>query len=189
MVRLAQEIQAIAGREGIDRVRTDRMNSLRLSKTEEQAHDAIGDATVRSLALSSSILTALGDEPSRRILASAIASGKTVEEISAEQNLPLSTCYRRVRSLLGEGLMILERTVVTHTGKRYAIYRTSFSKAAIRFNGGEIALEVTPNLDIIDKLRRRWLSANYPLQNQDDRRYGTASEFPHLADQISGPFE
>jgi len=165
------------------------MNSLLMSKTEEKARDTIGDAAVQSVRLSSAILTALGDESSRRILASAIASGKTVEEISAEQNLPLSTCYRRVRSLLGEGLMILERTVVTHAGKRYAIYRTSFSKAAIRFNGGEIALEVTPNLDIIDKLRRRWLSANYPLQNQDDRLYGTASEFPHFAEQITGPFE
>src|SRR5271169_4034327 len=145
---MAQEIQAVAGRGTDGSVRIGRMNSLLISKTEEKARDTLGDGALQSVGLSSAMLTALGDESSRRILASAITSGKTVEEISAEQNLPLSTCYRRVRSLLGDGLMILERTVVTSTGKRYAIYRTSFSKVAIRFNGGEIALEVTPNVEI-----------------------------------------
>ena len=41
-----------------------------------------------------------------------------MEEISAEQNLPLSACYRRTRQFLDEGLMILERIVVTQTGKK-----------------------------------------------------------------------
>jgi hypothetical protein len=116
---------------------------------------------------SSSILSAFGDEFSRRILASAIASGKTVEEISAEQNLPLSTCYRRVRQFVDEGLMVLERLVVTQTGKRFAIYRTAFSDVTIRFYPGEVAVETTPNVEVLDKLRTKWLSTNYPSQNQD----------------------
>ena len=116
---------------------------------------------------SGSILSALGDDSSRRILTSAIATGKTVEEISAEQNLPLSTCYRRVRHFVDEGLMVLERLVVTRAGKRFAIYRTSFSDVTIRFYPGEIAVETTPNLEVIDKLRTRWLSTNYPSLNQD----------------------
>jgi hypothetical protein len=116
---------------------------------------------------SNTILSALGDDSSRRILTSAIATGKTVEDISAEQNLPLSTCYRRVRHFVDEGLMVLERLVVTPAGKRFAIYRTSFSDVTIRFYPGEIAVETTPNLEVIDKLRTRWLSANYPPQNQD----------------------
>jgi len=113
------------------------------------------------------MLNALGDESSRRILTSAIASGKTVEEISAEQHLPLSTCYRRVRHFVDEGLMILERLVVTPAGKRFAIYRTSFSDVTVTLYPGEISVETTPNIDVLDKLRTRWLSTNYPSQNQD----------------------
>lgn len=146
------------------------------------------EAVVHSLGLSDAVLTALGDESSRKILTSAIASGKTVEEISAEQNLPLSTCYRRMRSLLGAGLMILERTVVTPAGKRYAVYRASYSRAAIGFNGGEIAVELTPNMEIIDKLRRKWLSENYPLQNEDDRLYRETSARSGPVVQSSSPF-
>jgi len=187
---MAQEIQAISRRERIGGLRAKGMSPLLMSKVEGgESHKVTEEPAVSSLGLSSAILSALGDESSRRILTSAIARGKTVEEISAEQNLPLSTCYRRMRNLLGEGLIILERTVVTPAGKRYAVYRTSFSKAAIRFNGGEIALEVTPNMDIIDKLRRRWLSENYPLQNQDDREHRQASAGPDPIGRSSGPFE
>ena len=124
-------------------------------------------ATISGLQSSNSILNALGDESSRTILTSAIACGKTVEEISAEQDLPLSTCYRRVRQFVDEGLMILERLVVTQAGKRFAVYRTSFSDVTIRLYPGEIAIETTPNMEVLEKLRTKWLSTNYPSQNQD----------------------
>ncbi len=145
--------------------------------------------TVNNVELSEALLNALGDESSRRILNSAIASGKTVEEISAEQALPLSTCYRKVRYLLDEGLMLLERMVLTQTGKRYAVYRTSISEAKISFNNGEVEMQITPNPEVLDKLRRRWLSAAYPLQNQDDHLSIRSSAYARLAGQSSNPFE
>jgi hypothetical protein len=131
-----------------------------------KSHDHLESATISTLQSSESILSALGDESSRRILTSAISGGKTVEEISAEQNLPLSTCYRRIRHFVDDGLMILERLVVTPAGKRFAIYRTSFSDVTIRFYPGETAVETTPNVEVLDKLRTRWLSTNYPSQSQ-----------------------
>ncbi len=165
------------------------MNSIFVSRAEEKTEVAPAEVSSYNLGLSSAVLTALGDESSRKILGSAIASGKTVEDISAEQGLPLSTCYRRMRTLLSGGLMILERTIVTPAGKRYAIYRTSFSKTAIRFDGGEITVELTPNMDIIDKLRRIWLTANYPLQNQDDRLFRGTGAPSGPVNQSTGPFE
>jgi hypothetical protein len=189
MVRMAQEIQTVRGRERIDGVRAERMSTLLFSKQEEdRSRNTADEAVVYSLRSSSAILSALGDESSRKILTSAIARGKTVEEISAEQNLPLSTCYRRTKTLLAEGLMILERSVVTPAGKRYAVYRTSFSETTISFINGEIAVEVTPNLDVLDKLRRRWLSTNYPTLNVDERQSGRASASANLVEQSSCPF-
>lgn len=134
-------------------------------------------------------MSALGDESSKRILISAIAIGKTVEEISAEQNLPLSTCYRRVRRLLARELMILERSVVTPAGKRYALYRTTFTRATIRFDNGAITVEVTPNLDVLDKLHRRWLSANYAPQRWDELSSNKGSPRPNLIGETNNPFE
>jgi len=185
---MAQAIETI-GEERFGAARAERIKPLlKPSLQESKLHHVTEHPAVHSLGLSGVILAALGDESSRKVLKSAIASGKTVEEISAEQDLPLSTCYRRIRSLLAGGLMILERTVVTPAGKRYAVYRTSFSRASISFLDGDIAVELTPNMDIIDKLRRKWLSDNYPPQNQDDRLYEGSRAFPGLVTQSSAVF-
>ena len=165
MVRMAQEIIHINGikRAGGDWAGPTGSRLLEAGKSDSQ----LEGATISGLQSSNSILNALGDESSRTILTSAIACGKTVEEISAEQDLPLSTCYRRVRQFVDEGLMILERLVVTQAGKRFAVYRTSFSDVTIRLYPGEIAIETTPNMEVLEKLRTKWLSTNYPSQNQD----------------------
>jgi predicted transcriptional regulator len=188
MVRMAQTIQAIGG--GINEVQPRPVTALpRPNPQGDEPQDRMQEAAVQGLGFTTAILAALGDESSRKILTSAIASGKTVEEISAEQDLPLSTCYRRMRGLLRCGLVILERTVITPAGKRYAVYRTSFSRAKIAYNSGEIAVELTPNMEIIDKLRRKWLAENYPMQNEYDDRRERASVFPSLNTSSSGPFE
>jgi len=175
---------------GITRRRLGTTSPLLVSKQEAEVRRRAVQGNVNGTGdPSRAILNAFGDDFSRRILTSATATGRTVEEISAEQNLPLSTCYRRVASLLGAGLMILERLVVTPTGKRYAVYRTSFSDATIRFDGREIAVEVTPNMDIIDKLRRRWLSANYPSQNQSSQTLGQSGPRTHLMGTPTGQFQ
>jgi hypothetical protein len=189
MVKMALEIRGVRGPQRIRDARVSRTSSLPFSNPQEsKAYDLTEDHTPHNLDLSAAILNALGDESSRKILTSAIARGRTVEEISAEQQLPLSTCYRRLRLLVGEGLMILERTVVTPAGKRYAIYRTSFSDAAMSFKRGEIVVQVTPNFDIIEKLRRRWLSASYPSWRQDDS-LDISSSRPNIIEPSSGPFE
>ena len=188
MIGMAQEIQQIGVASGLAAKTSGRMGSLSWSGPEAKSGDGLGEST-HMLDMSSALLTALGDESSRRILMSAIEGGKTVDEISAEQGLPLSTCYRKVRYLLDEGLMLLERMVVTQTGKRYAVYRATISEAKISFNRGEVDVQVTPNPEILEKLRRRWLSAAYPLQNQDDRLSITPASCHRLVGRSSGPFE
>jgi len=184
---MEQEIEHVNRRE-VPGQWPGRTSSLLWSRVEdERAHGQTEGTLVHDLDLSNALLSALGDESSRRILNSAVTSGKTVEDISEEQSLPLSTCYRRIRQFVDEGLMLLERMVVTSSGKRYALYRTSFSKATIGFNDGVVAVGITPNADVLEKLRTRWLSANYPTQNQDDRRSSKAKAQPREM-EIPSPF-
>ena len=119
-------------------------------------------------------------------------TGKTVEDVSAEQSLPLSTCYRRIRQFVDDGLMILERIVVTKTGKKYAVYRTSFSEVAVKldgvkFDGGEVSIDIVPNPDVLDKLHSRWLASNYSQSRLNGCIATKPSKRP--AYPISGPFE
>ncbi len=112
----------------------------------------------RTLDLLTHIMT---DDYSRRILLSAVAAPKTVEELSKENNIPLSTCYRRVHEMLEGGALVVERIVVTHVGKKYELYRSSFKGLSIKLDGGTITMEATINESISDKLHNTWTAMKW----------------------------
>lgn len=89
------------------------------------------------------VLLAMSDPYMRRILAATMQDDKSIEEISKEKSIPLSSCYRRARELMGLRLLRIERTIITETGKKYETYRSAFSDAKIIMNCGELAVEVT----------------------------------------------
>jgi hypothetical protein len=144
-----------------DEVRTDFFPIPQSEVFPKTPADVRVGVTPNSTLTSSSILNALGNESSRRILASAVARGMTVDEISTEQNISLSTCYDKIGQLVDEGLMILEKRVITRTGRRFAVYRTSFSDATIKFSSGEIEVETKPNAAVLGKLHDAWLSSRF----------------------------
>ena len=105
--------------------------------------------------LAASILTAFGDKYSASILGSTTDRGKAVDEISAELGMPLTTCYRKVQRLQGEGLLFLEKVVVTRAGIRTKKYRASFTTAELRIDSGTVSVKLNLNKDFVKKLRER----------------------------------
>ena len=101
------------------------------------------------------------DDYSRRILLSAVAEPKTVEELSKENGIPLSTCYRRVHEMLEGGALIVERIVVTSVGKKYELYRSAFRGLNIKLEGGAITMEATINESISDRLHSTWTAMKW----------------------------
>lgn len=89
------------------------------------------------------VLLAMSDPYMRRILAATMLEDKSIEDISREKGIPLSSCYRRARELMTLRLLRVEHTIITDTGKKYETYRSAFSDARISMSSGEIAIEVT----------------------------------------------
>jgi predicted transcriptional regulator len=108
------------------------------------------------------ILEAMSDSFSRKIITSTISEGKTIDAISSENHIPISTAYRRVNELVDQGIIIVERIVLTATGKRYSIYRSAFSEVRIDLESEDLSVRVTPNTDVADKLYRVWQSMSIP---------------------------
>ena len=92
------------------------------------------------------ILNALLDEYSRKILDSTIDESKSITDIMREQDIPMSSTYRRVKLLMDNKLVKVERSMVTDDGKRYFLYLSNIKDASIRFNKGELIVEITPNI-------------------------------------------
>ncbi|MBI3840696.1 MAG: hypothetical protein HY297_01870 [Thaumarchaeota archaeon] len=77
--------------------------------------------------------------------------------MSRENDIPLSTCYRRVHELLASQILVVERIIVTSDGKKYEMLRSAYRAVAVSFENGVIKVDVTVNEDVADKLRRMWL--------------------------------
>ena len=102
------------------------------------------------------ILNALLDDYSRKILDSTIDKSKSITEIIREQDIPMTSTYRRVKLLMDNKLIKVERSMVTEDGKRYYLYLSSIKSASINYNEGELIVEITPNIKELpeDKLLR-----------------------------------
>jgi DNA-binding Lrp family transcriptional regulator len=105
-----------------------------------------------------SLVQGLADEYSRKILLSAIPAAKSVEDMSRENDIPLSTCYRRVHELLDAQILIVEKIIVTSDGKKYELLRSAYRAVTVSFDGGVMKVDATVNEDVAEKLRRLWTS-------------------------------
>ncbi|MDA4132939.1 MAG: hypothetical protein OK454_07420 [Thaumarchaeota archaeon] len=95
----------------------------------------------------------MSDEFSRTILSTSVLRGKTVDEICEEEGIPQSSCYKRMRRLVDEGAMVVERMVVASTGRKYAVYRSAFARVDVTLAGGMLSAYATLNPAVADKLR------------------------------------
>jgi predicted transcriptional regulator len=119
---------------------------------------------------------AISDEFSRLMLSASVLQGKTVDEICEEGNIPQSTCYRRMRHLVDEGAMVIERIVVASTGRKYAIYRSTFSRFDVRLENGVMSVHATLNPAAADKLRNAPRRPDSSRSSHQNRRLSSCTE-------------
>lgn len=85
-----------------------------------------------------------------------------MEDISKENEIPLSTCYRRVHELLDAQVILVEKIIVTPDGKKYELVRSAYRAINVAFDGGLMKVEAVLNEDVAEKLKRLWLSMRVP---------------------------
>ena len=104
------------------------------------------------------LVTGLADEYSRKVIRSGMPMGKSVEDMSRENDIPLSTCYRRVHELLDAQILVVEKIVVTPEGKKFELLRSAYRAVNVTFDGGVMKVDAIINEDVAEKLRRLWLT-------------------------------
>lgn len=109
-------------------------------------------------ATAQALVQALSDEYARKILLSAISAAKSVEDLSKENDIPLSTCYRRVHELIDARILLVERIIVTQEGKRYEMVRSAYRTVQVDLEDGTMKVNALVNEDVAEKLRRLWIS-------------------------------
>jgi Fe2+ or Zn2+ uptake regulation protein len=113
---------------------------------------------ITSQKLQDALISALADEYARRIILKTINRAYSVEDLSRDENVPISTAYRRVNELKEVGLLTIEKTILTDEGKKFELYRSAFRTIHIDLNQGEIVIDADLNEDVGTRLSRLWSS-------------------------------
>ncbi len=101
--------------------------------------------------LKRALLSAIADEYSSKILSSTAWKSLSVMDMVRDEGIPSTSAYRRVKELKDQGLLAVDRTIVTKDGKKYDLYKSTFREVNINFRRGSLEVKAVPNRDIFEK--------------------------------------
>jgi predicted transcriptional regulator len=90
------------------------------------------------------IINALSDEYSMKIIASTISEAKSPEQISHENNIPVSTCYRRIHDLVALSIIQVSK-IDLEDGKKSVLYKSVYKDILVKFENNELTVDLVYN--------------------------------------------
>lgn len=101
------------------------------------------------------IISVLADKYGREILSLLTTNELSAQQMSTRLDIPVSTTYRKIKSL--EDLNLIKKTKVirTHEGLNESYYKSLISEIDIKFKDGKISYHVE-RIKMDDKIIRLW---------------------------------
>ena len=101
------------------------------------------------------IISVLADKYGREILSLLTSNELSAQQMSTRLDIPVSTTYRKIKSL--EDLNLIKKTKVirTHEGLNESYYKSLVSEIDIKFKDGKISYHVE-RIKMDDKIVRLW---------------------------------
>ena len=91
------------------------------------------------------LLKELFDGFSYKIVMSAIEDSKTVFEICKENDLPISSTYKKIKKLKDLGLLFIDRIVINEKGKKVVFYKSKIQSVELILNKKQVLLQFKKN--------------------------------------------
>jgi predicted transcriptional regulator len=113
---------------------------------------------VKSHKVRRTVLTALADNEMMKVLDSATNQSKSVNEILKETNISHTTGFRKIKWLLDEGLITLDKIIITPDGKKFSLYHSTLKSIRVKYEDTNVIVEAEPNFDIAKKWIKKFFS-------------------------------
>jgi hypothetical protein len=91
------------------------------------------------------ILKELFDGFSYKIVMSTIEDSKTVFEICKENDLPISSTYKKIKKLKDLRLLFIDRIVINEKGKKIVFYKSKIQSVELILNKKQVLLQFKKN--------------------------------------------
>ena len=113
---------------------------------------------VKGERLKRAILLALADIELQKIMDAAVYESKSVSQIIEESNVSHSTAYRKIRWLVDEKLLIVDKIEVTQDGKKSSLFRTTLKSFNIKYEHNNLLIEAEQNFDTARKITENFFT-------------------------------
>jgi hypothetical protein len=135
------------GAEGLEKQFLENIVTLeKESKTQDPNWVAIEDPSLAKL-----ILESFGDEDKKNIMNSVLDEPRIISEILEVAQIPQTSGYRKVNSLIDNGLLIVQGHVTTHDGKKVSKYKSIFNNVTINIEKNKVIVKVLLAKESIEK--------------------------------------
>ena len=134
------------GAEGLEKQFLESVVTMEETRTQDPNWIAIEDSSLAKL-----ILESFGDEDKKNILNTVLDEPRIISEILEIANIPQTSGYRKVNSLIDKGLLIVQGYVTTHDGKKVSKYKSIFENVTINIEKNKVVVKVLLAKESIEK--------------------------------------
>ncbi len=113
---------------------------------------------IKSERLKRAILAALADIELQKILDAVMYQSKSVNQIIRETNVSHTTAYRKMRWLVEEKLLIVDKIEITEDGKKSSLFRTVLKSFNVRYEYNNVVIEAEQNVNTLRKVTEKFFS-------------------------------
>jgi hypothetical protein len=106
---------------------------------------------ITSEKLRQSILVVLGDKEMLKILDASMFKAVSVNDIIKETGIPHTTAYRKVKWLLDQGLLGVQKITITPDGKKFSEVRSILRAFNVRYQLGNVVVEGEQNFNPVER--------------------------------------
>ena len=93
------------------------------------------------------ILTALADPEAISIIDSTMNQSKSVSDIIRETNVPHTTAYRKIKWLVDEKLLVVDKILINDEGKKYSLFHSVFRSIVVKYENNKILIDAEENIE------------------------------------------
>jgi hypothetical protein len=134
------------GAEGLEKQFLENIVTLEETKAQDPNWIAI-----EAPSLAKQILEAFGDEDKKNIMNTVLDEPKIISEILEIAQIPQTSGYRKVNSLIDNGLLIVQGRITTHDGKSVNKYKSIFENVTINIEKNKVTVKVLLAKESIEK--------------------------------------
>ncbi len=118
---------------------------------EENKHNDRNWITIEDENLAKVILESVGDYDKKNILNTVLDEPRVISDILSMNNIPQTSGYRKVNTLIQYGMLIPQGFMSTNDGKKVTKYKSVFENIVITIEKNKVIVRVLPTAEAMKK--------------------------------------